>query len=131
MTIEGITKEKSVVYSASAPKEFIKQLDSSAAKMGWSRAELIRQVAKYVDLVVNDGDFNEKVDAAAEKTGMSAAKVLETLVNKHLNLISNGSEEIPIILSVPKSLRKDPAGLKTWLAARLDFVYRKLVDENA
>ena len=132
MTIDGTTKDKSVVYSLSAPREFIANLDHAAAKMGWSRAELVRQLAeKYLGLVVNDRDFSERIDQAAEKAGTTPAQLIETLVNKHLNLIVNDTDEIPIILWVPSKLRDDSESLKSWLDARMDFVFRKLNNGNS
>ena len=75
-------------------------------------------------------DFIEKLDSAARKMGWRRSFLVRQLVNKHLNLVVNDTDEIPIILWVPNGLRSDPDGLRKWLDVKVDYLHKKLGNGN-
>lgn len=71
-------------------------------------------------------DFIEKLDSAARKMGWGRSELVRTLVNKHLGLVVNDKDEVPIVLRVPSRLRNDPEGLRKWLDVKAAYLYKKL-----
>lgn len=58
------------------------------------------------------------LDIAAQKGGFSRSELIRELVHRHLDLVVNDGEEIPVILRVPSSLKGDREGLQEWFAKR-------------
>lgn len=73
-----------------------------------------------------DADMQKLLKESAKKAGLNRSQLIRQLVEKHLNLLVNEGEEIPIILKVPSHLRGDTEGLKTWLAAKTEAIIKHL-----
>lgn len=69
-----------------------------------------------------DAEMHEAISIAAKKEDMSISELIRNLVVKHMDLIVNDGEEIPIILRVPVRLRGDNDGLRAWLSAKVDAI---------
>ena len=64
-------------------------------------------------------DVHLELKSAAKKGGFSSvSKMLRELIDRHLDLLVNDSEEIPIILRVPGNLRGDKTGLESWFSKK-------------
>ena len=73
-----------------------------------------------------DPELHSQLKFAAKKQQASVSKVLRDLVEKHLDLVANDGNEIPIILRVPAQLKGDEEGLKNWFSGRVDGIVKKL-----
>jgi hypothetical protein len=47
-------------------------------------------------------------------------------VSKYISLLANESEEIPVVIRIPKALRKDPENLRLWLEAKTSAIVKAL-----
>ncbi len=64
-------------------------------------------------------DMHAELKSAAKKGGFSSvSKMIRELVDRHLDLLVNDSEDIPIILRVPGKLRGNRKGLEDWFAQK-------------
>jgi hypothetical protein len=66
------------------------------------------------------------LENSAKKMGWSTSELVRKLVNKHLNLVVNDGEEIPIILRVPSALKGNAEEIKLWLTQRVEGIAQKL-----
>lgn len=71
-------------------------------------------------------EMHELLKASSKKTGDSVSKIIRELVGKHLNLVVNDGEEIPIILKVPAELKGDEEKLRKWLDSRTNAIVKAL-----
>lgn len=69
-----------------------------------------------------DQELHELLRISAKKENMNISELVRNLIEKHLDLVVNDGEEIPIILKVPSTLRGDEAGLRSWLQVRLESI---------
>ena len=74
-------------------------------------------------------EMHDLLKNAAKKAGCSVSSLIRKLVDKHLNLIVNEGEEIPIILKVPTYLKEDEDALRKWLALKSDAIVKALAAE--
>ncbi|RDJ35275.1 MAG: hypothetical protein DWQ19_10700 [Crenarchaeota archaeon] len=72
---------------------------------------------------------HDLLKSSAKKAGVSVSSLVRDLVDKHLNLIVNEGEEIPIILKVPTHLKGDENGLRKWLYVKTDAIAKALCQE--
>ena len=63
---------------------------------------------------------------SSKKMGCSVSSLVRDLVDKHIDLIVNDGEEIPVILKIPTSLRGNPEDLKAWLDSRVSGIVKAL-----
>lgn len=73
-----------------------------------------------------DADMQKLLKDSAKKAGLNRSQLIRQLVEKHLNLLVNEGEEIPIIVKVPAHLRGDAEGLKAWLAVKTEAIIKAL-----
>jgi hypothetical protein len=71
-------------------------------------------------------EMQDLLKASAKKAGCSVSHLIRDLVNKHLTLIVNEGEEIPVILKVPTHLKGDEAGLRQWLTVKVEAIVKAL-----
>ena len=80
---------------------------------------------KIVSLSI-DPEMHETLKTSAKKLGTSVSKLVRDLVDKHLNLVVNDDEDIPVILKIPIHLKEDPEGLEQWLNAKTKAIAKAL-----
>ena len=73
--------------------------------------------------------MQELLKASAKKAGCSVSNLIRDLVDKHLSLIVNEGDEIPIILKVPAHLKGDENNLRKWLYVKTDAIAKELCKE--
>jgi hypothetical protein len=66
------------------------------------------------------------LSVSAKKLGCSVSELIRTLVNKHLDLVVNDEEMIPVILKVPSNLKGNTQELQGWFDARVNMIVKKL-----
>ena len=71
-------------------------------------------------------ELHDKLKVASKTTGKSVSDLVRSLVDKHLELVVNDGEEIPVILHVPSSLKGESEGLKNWFNTRVDAIVKRL-----
>lgn len=81
--------------------------------------------AKVMSLSI-DPALQDLIDTSAKKMGLNRSELIRRLVTKHLDLIANDGEEIPVILKIPASLKGDEEGLLKWLNARSAAIAKAL-----
>ena len=75
-------------------------------------------------------EMQDLLKASAKKAGCSVSHLIRDLVEKHLSLIVNEGEEIPVIIKVPAHLKGDEPGLRQWLDSRIEAVIKALCVEE-
>jgi hypothetical protein len=70
--------------------------------------------------------MQELLKNSSKKMGCSVSSLVRDLVDKHIDLIVNDGEEIPVILKIPTSLRGNPEDLKVWLDSRVSGIVKAL-----
>ena len=71
-------------------------------------------------------EMKEMLENAAKKMGWSVSELLRRLVNKHLSLLVNDADDIPVILHIPGNLRGNLEGLQEWLTQKFDGITKAL-----
>lgn len=71
-------------------------------------------------------EMQDLLKVSSKKLGLSVSALVRDLVDKHLDLLVNDGEEIPVILRIPTSLKGDEAALKAWLDARVTAISKAL-----
>jgi hypothetical protein len=71
-------------------------------------------------------EMQELLKNSSKKMGCSVSSLVRDLVDKHIDLIVNDGEEIPVILKIPTSLRGNPEDLKVWLDSRVSGIVKAL-----
>lgn len=71
-------------------------------------------------------EMQELLKNSSKKMGCSVSSLVRDLVDKHIDLIVNDGEEIPVILKIPTSLRGNPEELKVWLDSRVSGIVKAL-----
>jgi hypothetical protein len=64
----------------------------------------------------------ELLSNAAKKMGWSRSELIRKLVQKHLDLLLNEDEKIPIILRVPQELKGNELELRRWLNQKVEGI---------
>ena len=76
--------------------------------------------------ITADLEFRELLNSAAKKAGKSVSGLIKMLVEKHLSLIVNEGDDIPIIIRVPTHLKEDEEELKKWLSLKSEAIFKAL-----
>lgn len=71
-------------------------------------------------------EMQELLKNSSKKMGCSVSSLVRDLVDKHIDLIVNDGEEIPVILKIPTNLRGNPDQLKEWLDSRVAGIVKAL-----
>jgi len=71
-------------------------------------------------------EMQDLLKVSAKKAGISVSSLIRSLVDKHLSLIVNDGEEIPVILKIPAHLKDEEEGLKKWLEAKSEAIFNAL-----
>ena len=71
-------------------------------------------------------ELHETLKISAKKMGCSVSHLVRELVRKHLDLIVNDGEEIPVILRIPADLKGNEESLRNWLNARSGAIIKAL-----
>jgi len=67
-------------------------------------------------------DMVELLNTSAKKMGWSRSELVRRLVRKHLDLLVNEDEKIPVILRVPQELKGNEEELRAWLAQKVEGI---------
>jgi hypothetical protein len=67
-------------------------------------------------------EMQDLLKISSKKLGCSVSALVRDLVNKHLDLLVNDGEEIPVILRIPTGLKGDKESLEKWLASRVSAI---------
>lgn len=81
--------------------------------------------SKIMSLSV-EPEMQELLKNSAKKLGYSVSQLVRDLVDKHLDLLVNDGEKIPVILWVPVNLRDDSEGLRDWLNVKTEAITKAL-----
>jgi len=71
-------------------------------------------------------EMQDLLKTSAKKLGCSVSQLVRDLVGKHLNLLVNDGEEVPVILKIPAELKGDEEGLRQWLNAKSEAIIKAL-----
>lgn len=71
-------------------------------------------------------EIQQKLKLASKKMKMSISELVRELTEKHLNLIVNDGDEIPVILKIPTSLKGNEEELRKWLNIRVEAIINKI-----
>jgi hypothetical protein len=75
-------------------------------------------------------EMQERLKGAAKKAGWSVSELVRNLIERHLSLIVNENNDIPVILRIPSALKGDPEKLKEWLDARTQKIVASLSNNS-
>lgn len=75
-----------------------------------------------------DPEMQKLLKVSAKKAGKTVSELVRDLVEKHLGLLVNEGEEIPIIIKVPMQLKQDEVNLRAWLGVKVDAIVKALSD---
>lgn len=75
-------------------------------------------------------EMQDLLKVSAKKAGYSVSNLIRVLVEKHLSLIVNEGEEIPVIVKVPAHLKLNEELLSEWLHAKADAIAKALVSDK-
>ena len=67
-------------------------------------------------------EMQDLLKTSSKKLGCSVSALVRDLVDKHLDLLVNDGEEIPVILRIPTGLKGDKESLEKWLASRVSAI---------
>ena len=62
--------------------------------------------------------MQDNLKVSAKKMGWSVSELIRRLVSKHLDLIVNDGDEIPVILKIPADLKGNEEKLLLWLNSK-------------
>lgn len=65
-------------------------------------------------------------DAASKLGHKNVSQTIRDLVKKYLSLLVSESEDIPVVIRIPKTLRKDPENLRLWLETKTRAIVKAL-----
>lgn len=74
-------------------------------------------------------ELHELLKSSSKKAGCSVSSLIRELVEKHLSLIVNEGEDIPIILKIPTHLKGEEEDLRNWLTPRVEAIIKALCTE--
>lgn len=70
-----------------------------------------------------DPEMHELIKSSAKKLGhKNVSQLIRDLVSRHLDLMVNDGDEIPVIIKIPGVLKGDHAALKNWLYKKSDAI---------
>lgn len=67
-------------------------------------------------------DMVELLNVSAKKMGWSRSELMRRLIGRHLDLLVNEEEKIPVILRVPKELKNNESELRKWLNQKTEGI---------
>ena len=74
-----------------------------------------------------DPDLHEELKAAKKRSGYdSVSAILCDLADRHLDLVVNDGEEIPVILRIPSEIRGDRPALQEWFEMKTTAIIERL-----
>ena len=82
-------------------------------------------MSKVMSLSI-EPEMQEQLKVSAKKMGWSVSELIRKLVSKHLDLVANDGDEIPVILRVPADLKGDEEALLTWLTVKSQAIAKAL-----
>jgi hypothetical protein len=71
-------------------------------------------------------EMQDLLKVSAKKAGWSVSELVRALIQRHLSLVVNDGNDIPVILRIPTALRGDPEKLSAWLKSRTDKIISSL-----
>ena len=83
---------------------------------------------KVMSLSINS-EMQDKIKISAKKMGWSASELIRKLVTKHLDLVVNDGDEIPVILKIPNNLKGDEFALLEWLNDKSLLIAKRLSNQ--
>jgi hypothetical protein len=70
-----------------------------------------------------DPEMHELIKSSAKKLGhKNVSQLIRDLVSRHLDLMVNDKDEVPVIIRVPGALKGDKKALKDWLYMKSDAI---------
>jgi hypothetical protein len=74
-----------------------------------------------------DPDMHDLIKSSAKKLGhKNVSQLIRDLVSRHLDLMVNDKDEIPVIIRIPGSLKGDPSAIREWLYKKSDAISKAL-----
>lgn len=71
-------------------------------------------------------EMQETLKVSAKKMGWSVSELIRRLVSKHLDLVVNNGDEIPVILKIPTDLKGNEEKLLLWLSSKSQVIAKAL-----
>ena len=75
-------------------------------------------------------EHKDMMEEAMLQSGLTKSEIIRSLIKKHLNLVVNDGEAIPIIMRVPSDFRGDAQALKQWLDKKSDAIVKSLTQNQ-
>ncbi len=85
---------------------------------------------KIISLSV-EPEMHDLLKISAKKMRWSVSKLCRHLVEKHLDLVVNDGDKVPVIFKIPESLRSDEVALRQWLEAKVNATVNALVKKDS
>lgn len=82
-------------------------------------------MSKVMSLSI-ESEMQEILKVSAKKMGWSVSELIRRLVSKHLDLVVNDGEEIPVILKIPAELKGSEEKLLLWLNSKSQIIAKAL-----
>jgi hypothetical protein len=74
-----------------------------------------------------DPEMYELIKSSAKKLGhKNVSQMIRDLISKYLDLLVNDSDDTPIILRVPSSVKENPEELRSWLNSKVENITKAL-----
>jgi len=117
-----MSSEKFAIMSLAIYPEIQKLLKETAKSKKVSMAQIVRTLVEQYLLVAVDEEIQSQIKAASEKRNVPTSEVVGTLIKKHLPKAG----EVPVLIRIPAELKGNEAGLRKWLAPKLDGIVNAL-----
>lgn len=82
-------------------------------------------MSKVMSLSI-EPEMQENLKVSAKKMGWSVSELIRRLVSKHLDLVVNDGDEIPVILKIPAELKGNEEKLLLWLNSKSQVIVKAL-----
>ena len=87
-------------------------------------------MSKKIMSVAIPQEMQDLIGESSKKMGWNKSELIRKLIAKHLDLIVNDGEEIPVILKIPSGLKGNHDELQKWLYTRIDAIVKALAPEG-
>jgi hypothetical protein len=78
-----------------------------------------------------DPEMHELLKNSAKKLGhKNVSQLVRDLVSRHMDLMVNDKDEVPVIIKVPENLVSDENRLRSWLRFKADAIADALTDQK-
>ena len=74
-------------------------------------------------------EMHTTLKVSAKQVGCSVSELIRRLVDKHLGLVVNDDDFIPVVLKIPSEYRGNPEQLRSWISAKSEAIVKVLGSE--